>query len=107
MTDTPNPKPKRIRRPAKPPASQHADMMELIQALKRVAESLEPLGEHVPVLVEIAKTWNAAATTGRTIGHGASIITGFGKWLGGVTFSAAIIWALLHQKWAELLGALK
>ena len=98
----------RPRAPRKPVAPQpHKDMLELIQAMKRLAEALEPLTAHVPVLVEIAKTWNAAATTGRTIGHGATMLSGFGKWLGGMVMTLALIWALIHQKWEALLGALK
>lgn len=93
------------RKPVQPPP--HKDMLELIQAMKRLADALEPLTAHVPVLVEIAKTWNAAATTGRTIGRGATAISDFGKWLGGAALGLAIIWALIHQKWDALLGALK
>ena len=85
----------------------HHDMVELISAMKRLAECLEPLAEHVPVLVEVAKTWNAAAATGKNIGRGARWISAFGKWLGGVALAVAIILALIHQKWDALLGALK
>lgn len=104
-TAKPSPRKRAPRKPVTAPP--HKDMIELIQAMKRLADALEPLTEHVPVLVEIAKTWNAAATTGRTIGHGATLVSDFGKWLGGVVLGLALIWALIHQKWEALLGALK
>lgn len=102
--------PRRRTRAAKPKApqpQQHKDMVELVQAMQRLADALEPLSEHVPVLIEIAKTWNAAATTGRTIGRGASMVAATSKGLAGIAIAVAAIWAIMHQKWDALLGAAK
>lgn len=102
--DEPQLPPKRIRKRPSIPANPHADMMQLVAAMQRLADTLEPLGDYVPVLVEMAKTWNAAATTGKTLGRGALWVSSFGKWLGGVAIFFAILWLLIHQKWEALLA---
>jgi len=85
----------------------HGDMVELIAALRLLCDKLEPLTAHVPVLIEMSKTWSAAATTGKTIGRFGMAMSAFGKWVTGVALGVAGVWALLHGRWSVLIEAFK
>jgi len=78
----------------------HEDMRELISTLRELTMVLQPLAEHVPTLVDVAKAWNTGATIGRT----ARFAGGLVKWLGSVAIGVAALWAAFHLKYMALLG---
>lgn len=78
----------------------HADMKKLTAAVDRLSTTIEPVAEHMPALVEVAKIWNTSKAVGRT----ARVVAGFLKWLAGVAVSVAAIYLLFHNKFSDLLG---
>jgi len=85
----------------------HEDFREVANDLRLAAKSmndltktLQPLAEHVPVIVEMAHAWEA----GKAVGQTARIAGSFIRWIGGIAFAIAAIWAVYHAKWLALLG---
>lgn len=108
---TPETTPKRLQHSDRPamgqrraqPDQSHQDINQLASAVRKLADTLEPVVEHVPALVEIAQAWNAGKSTGRAMGRVGMITAAVSKWISAVGMAIAVIWFILHSQWSEII----
>ena len=82
----------------------HEDMKRLTESVESLNETIKPMAEHMPTLVEIAVAWKAGKNGFSTAGRITRVIGAFLKWTGGVAVSVASIYLLLHGKLSDLVG---
>lgn len=78
----------------------HRDMLKLTDAVQHLSRTIEPVAEHLPALVEVAKIWQ----TGKAVGRTARVLGSFFKWLAGVAVSVVIVYLVVHHRLAEAVG---
>ena len=81
-------------------AELHEDMRKLTAAIGKLATNLEPLAEHVPTIVEMARAWNDGKAVTKAARVGGNVVV----WMGRIAIGIAAMFLLLRHQWLSLIG---